>query len=102
MKGLLFVLSLVMAQALEQEAPPGVIRGQVQRAGTADAVAGADVTVEAARDRGTSGALSRTVHLKADQDGRFEVTALPVSYTHLRAHETPEHLVCRPLLEKKK
>eukprot|EP00658_Telonema_sp_P-2_P035888 TRINITY_DN26036_c0_g1_i3.p1 TRINITY_DN26036_c0_g1~~TRINITY_DN26036_c0_g1_i3.p1 ORF type:complete len:254 (+),score=57.44 TRINITY_DN26036_c0_g1_i3:57-818(+) len=26
----------------------------------------------------------------------------PVSYTHLRAHETPEHLVCRLLLEKKK
>src|SRR5674536_278089 len=23
----------------------------------------------------------------------------PVSYTHLRAHETPEHLVCRLLLE---
>src|SRR5674536_337830 len=35
-----------------------------------------------------------------------EVSALlgriPVSYTHLRAHETPEHLVCRLLLEKKK
>ena len=29
-------------------------------------------------------------------------TVLPVSYTHLRAHETPEHLVCRLLLEKKK
>eukprot|EP00658_Telonema_sp_P-2_P026886 TRINITY_DN20897_c0_g1_i1.p1 TRINITY_DN20897_c0_g1~~TRINITY_DN20897_c0_g1_i1.p1 ORF type:complete len:103 (+),score=23.21 TRINITY_DN20897_c0_g1_i1:65-373(+) len=28
--------------------------------------------------------------------------ASPVSYTHLRAHETPEHLVCRLLLEKKK
>ena len=27
---------------------------------------------------------------------------LSVSYTHLRAHETPEHLVCRLLLEKKK
>eukprot|EP00658_Telonema_sp_P-2_P032643 TRINITY_DN24120_c0_g1_i1.p1 TRINITY_DN24120_c0_g1~~TRINITY_DN24120_c0_g1_i1.p1 ORF type:complete len:193 (+),score=9.56 TRINITY_DN24120_c0_g1_i1:173-751(+) len=27
---------------------------------------------------------------------------IPVSYTHLRAHETPEHLVCRLLLEKKK
>eukprot|EP00658_Telonema_sp_P-2_P023863 TRINITY_DN19573_c0_g3_i1.p1 TRINITY_DN19573_c0_g3~~TRINITY_DN19573_c0_g3_i1.p1 ORF type:complete len:518 (+),score=171.95 TRINITY_DN19573_c0_g3_i1:108-1661(+) len=27
---------------------------------------------------------------------------VPVSYTHLRAHETPEHLVCRLLLEKKK
>src|SRR5674536_215422 len=26
----------------------------------------------------------------------------PVSYTHLRAHETPEHLVCRLLLENKK
>eukprot|EP00658_Telonema_sp_P-2_P024825 TRINITY_DN1998_c0_g4_i2.p1 TRINITY_DN1998_c0_g4~~TRINITY_DN1998_c0_g4_i2.p1 ORF type:complete len:169 (-),score=28.51 TRINITY_DN1998_c0_g4_i2:22-528(-) len=33
------------------------------------------------------------------QDG--PITA-PVSYTHLRAHETPEHLVCRLLLEKKK
>ena len=27
---------------------------------------------------------------------------VPVSYTHLRAHETPEHSVCRLLLEKKK
>src|SRR5678816_966023 len=26
-------------------------------------------------------------------------TSLAVSYTHLRAHETPEHLVCRLLLE---
>src|SRR5678816_787067 len=26
-------------------------------------------------------------------------TFAPVSYTHLRAHETPEHLVCRLLLE---
>src|SRR5678815_5723634 len=31
-----------------------------------------------------------------------EGTLPPVSYTHLRAHETPEHLVCRLLLEKKK
>eukprot|EP00658_Telonema_sp_P-2_P025501 TRINITY_DN20273_c0_g1_i12.p1 TRINITY_DN20273_c0_g1~~TRINITY_DN20273_c0_g1_i12.p1 ORF type:complete len:142 (-),score=13.27 TRINITY_DN20273_c0_g1_i12:9-434(-) len=30
------------------------------------------------------------------------LTTGPVSYTHLRAHETPEHLVCRLLLEKKK
>eukprot|EP00658_Telonema_sp_P-2_P069495 TRINITY_DN58778_c0_g1_i1.p1 TRINITY_DN58778_c0_g1~~TRINITY_DN58778_c0_g1_i1.p1 ORF type:complete len:112 (+),score=16.66 TRINITY_DN58778_c0_g1_i1:65-400(+) len=29
-------------------------------------------------------------------------TLTTVSYTHLRAHETPEHLVCRLLLEKKK
>src|SRR5674536_51064 len=26
---------------------------------------------------------------------------ITVSYTHLRAHETPEHLVCRLLLEQK-
>ena len=32
----------------------------------------------------------------------FASNSLPVSYTHLRAHETPEHLVCRLLLEKKK
>src|SRR5678816_4347974 len=28
-----------------------------------------------------------------------EILFPPVSYTHLRAHETPEHLVCRLLLE---
>ena len=28
-------------------------------------------------------------------------TKVPVSYTHLRAHETSLHLVCRLLLEKK-
>eukprot|EP00658_Telonema_sp_P-2_P027532 TRINITY_DN21236_c0_g1_i2.p1 TRINITY_DN21236_c0_g1~~TRINITY_DN21236_c0_g1_i2.p1 ORF type:complete len:141 (+),score=28.66 TRINITY_DN21236_c0_g1_i2:260-682(+) len=33
---------------------------------------------------------------------RTAVTLASVSYTHLRAHETPEHLVCRLLLEKKK
>src|SRR5665647_3867203 len=30
------------------------------------------------------------------------VTVYPVSYTHLRAHETDSYLVCRLLLEKKK
>ena len=29
-------------------------------------------------------------------------TPMPVSYTHLRAHETDSYLVCRLLLEKKK
>ena len=32
----------------------------------------------------------------------FRNEIVSVSYTHLRAHETPEHLVCRLLLEKKK
>ena len=30
-----------------------------------------------------------------------EITRTAVSYTHLRAHETSLHLVCRLLLEKK-
>eukprot|EP00658_Telonema_sp_P-2_P004594 TRINITY_DN11706_c0_g1_i4.p1 TRINITY_DN11706_c0_g1~~TRINITY_DN11706_c0_g1_i4.p1 ORF type:complete len:283 (+),score=22.51 TRINITY_DN11706_c0_g1_i4:706-1554(+) len=34
--------------------------------------------------------------------GEGLLSLLSVSYTHLRAHETPEHLVCRLLLEKKK
>eukprot|EP00658_Telonema_sp_P-2_P031988 TRINITY_DN2380_c0_g1_i1.p1 TRINITY_DN2380_c0_g1~~TRINITY_DN2380_c0_g1_i1.p1 ORF type:complete len:476 (-),score=185.24 TRINITY_DN2380_c0_g1_i1:95-1522(-) len=38
---------------------------------------------------------------RAEQERR-ELGGKPVSYTHLRAHETPEHLVCRLLLEKKK
>ena len=32
----------------------------------------------------------------------FVFTVSPVSYTHLRAHETGRNLVCRLLLEKKK
>ena len=34
--------------------------------------------------------------------GGVVMSAIPVSYTHLRAHETREDLVCRLLLEKKK
>src|SRR5678815_983240 len=37
--------------------------------------------------------------LPASSPGAYRREA--VSYTHLRAHETPEHLVCRLLLEKK-
>ena len=33
---------------------------------------------------------------------KFQVGVVPVSYTHLRAHETDSYLVCRLLLEKKK
>src|SRR5674536_220205 len=37
-----------------------------------------------------------------DGGGMRPHSSRAVSYTHLRAHETPEHLVCRLLLEKKK
>eukprot|EP00658_Telonema_sp_P-2_P011443 TRINITY_DN14364_c0_g2_i1.p1 TRINITY_DN14364_c0_g2~~TRINITY_DN14364_c0_g2_i1.p1 ORF type:complete len:270 (-),score=79.56 TRINITY_DN14364_c0_g2_i1:101-910(-) len=48
--------------------------------------------------------LHEYVEVKRPQDitHRVEFSFKPVSYTHLRAHETPEHLVCRLLLEKKK
>eukprot|EP00658_Telonema_sp_P-2_P025694 TRINITY_DN2034_c0_g1_i2.p1 TRINITY_DN2034_c0_g1~~TRINITY_DN2034_c0_g1_i2.p1 ORF type:complete len:314 (-),score=131.11 TRINITY_DN2034_c0_g1_i2:80-1021(-) len=39
--------------------------------------------------------------LRQEETARLR-SQTPVSYTHLRAHETPEHLVCRLLLEKKK
>ena len=35
-------------------------------------------------------------------DGKDLIAVAPVSYTHLRAHETRHDLVCRLLLEKKK
>src|SRR5678815_3570006 len=35
----------------------------------------------------------------ATRRGVTDGMVTPVSYTHLRAHETPEHLVCRLLLE---
>ena len=37
-------------------------------------------------------------YLRTDENGRDYFCL----FTHLRAHETPEHLVCRLLLEKKK
>src|SRR5678816_118909 len=46
--------------------------------------------------------LHRAVGPNPDQFVTIAGYFHPVSYTHLRAHETPEHLVCRLLLEKKK
>ena len=44
--------------------------------------------------------LEKTGREYSPQDGPNSRTIRAVSYTHLRAHETPEHLVCRLLLEK--
>src|SRR5680860_1767146 len=41
-------------------------------------------------------------HLGPRRDLRHTLAPTPVSYTHLRAHETDSYLVCRLLLEKKK
>src|SRR5678815_5492705 len=40
-------------------------------------------------------------HFFCDSVESFQAGFGPVSYTHLRAHETPEQLVCRLLLGKK-
>ena len=59
------------------------------------------------RDKGTyneSSIIPGTEHnytCTISHPGLYGVTCNAVSYTHLRAHETPEHLVCRLLLEKK-
>eukprot|EP00656_Telonema_subtile_P025669 TRINITY_DN27708_c0_g2_i1.p1 TRINITY_DN27708_c0_g2~~TRINITY_DN27708_c0_g2_i1.p1 ORF type:complete len:113 (-),score=27.09 TRINITY_DN27708_c0_g2_i1:1-339(-) len=47
------------------------------------------------------GACEHGQHLKALVGAALRL-AVPVSYTHLRAHETVLDLVCRLLLEKKK
>ena len=42
-------------------------------------------------------------HLKKVLESKkINTKFIPVSYTHLRAHETKANLVCRLLLEKKK
>eukprot|EP00658_Telonema_sp_P-2_P049389 TRINITY_DN3755_c0_g1_i3.p1 TRINITY_DN3755_c0_g1~~TRINITY_DN3755_c0_g1_i3.p1 ORF type:complete len:118 (-),score=25.84 TRINITY_DN3755_c0_g1_i3:81-434(-) len=46
-------------------------------------------------------AFACVLHAVRDRASPYSAL-IPVSYTHLRAHETPEHLVCRLLLEKKK
>ena len=48
------------------------------------------------------GLISIATPAMRDLAERVRQSCNPVSYTHLRAHETPEHLVCRLLLEKKK
>eukprot|EP01016_Furgasonia_blochmanni_P051443 TRINITY_DN80_c0_g1_i17.p3 TRINITY_DN80_c0_g1~~TRINITY_DN80_c0_g1_i17.p3 ORF type:complete len:107 (-),score=4.55 TRINITY_DN80_c0_g1_i17:12-332(-) len=48
--------------------------------------------------------ILKNQQVKAWKDFRLYTvpTLTPVSYTHLRAHETDSYLVCRLLLEKKK
>src|SRR5678815_2806739 len=66
-----------------------------EQTGEADYMENADficvpTVIQRAAERGVKSALLTC-----------KVKTIPVSYTHLRAHETPEQLVCRLLLEKK-
>ena len=47
-------------------------------------------------------AIGLTPYINASIIFQLLGTVIPVSYTHLRAHETVLDLVCRLLLEKKK
>eukprot|EP00826_Nyctotherus_ovalis_P045222 TRINITY_DN4975_c0_g2_i3.p1 TRINITY_DN4975_c0_g2~~TRINITY_DN4975_c0_g2_i3.p1 ORF type:complete len:347 (+),score=86.62 TRINITY_DN4975_c0_g2_i3:77-1117(+) len=47
-------------------------------------------------------ALDKVLQKKRNEISSLDIAIKPVSYTHLRAHETSLHLVCRLLLEKKK
>ena len=49
-----------------------------------------------------NGNSQKTFHESAAKNKAHLHTTKPVSYTHLRAHETVLDLVCRLLLEKKK
>ena len=72
---------------------------------------GSSILVNSAEGVGGLSSSSHGVDLPSPIKMFPDITAYPsidprrfgtVSYTHLRAHETPEHLVCRLLLEKKK
>ena len=72
----------------------------VAKAITAAAVADSGFeSLDAAKDAGTAFVFMGhgTAHV-----AKVTYSQMPVSYTHLRAHETGRNLVCRLLLEKKK
>ena len=62
-----------------------------------------DITVDVRIISATNQNLKEKVARGAfREDLYFRLNVIPVSYTHLRAHETVLDLVCRLLLEKKK
>src|SRR5678815_6195075 len=73
-----------------------------------NAAAGSTTALVGSSGSGKSTLISLAMNFNQPLSGKIRVdgkdlqSLRPVSYTHLRAHETPEHLVCRLLLEKKK
>ena len=61
------------------------------------------ITIDEVTEDGARCSMPLTpMHLNAGGVAQGGAVYTPVSYTHLRAHETGRNLVCRLLLEKKK
>src|SRR5678815_5398186 len=78
-------------------APPALLAAEAESkpapdAGTQDELKHLETTWNSAHVAGDAAALDA---LWADELVVTVPKMPPVSYTHLRAHETPEHLVCR-------
>src|SRR5678815_3568817 len=58
-------------------------------------IAGLFFENDLSRTRGSAGANLDLPVSRRNRDFSALGNLTPVSYTHLRAHETPEHLVCR-------
>ena len=84
-------------QVIDKASLANAVAGQFFSLWTATGIPGAGSAPGAAANptSATTGAFSF-----ANQTA--PATSYPVSYTHLRAHEPPEHLVCRLMREKKK
>src|SRR5450756_2680292 len=87
------------AKCTASSAPASIVTGD--RRSCCNSVTLRDTTTPRLEQKGSGGSVSVTVlHFGT---GPLPASVLyPVSYTHLRAHETRHDLVCRLLLEKKK
>src|SRR5665648_1141370 len=86
--------------------PPGIGGIAVIRLSGKEAISIADKIFESpTNNKRLADQKANTLHfgvIKSSDEFIDEVVVSPVSYTHLRAHETRHDLVCRLLLEKKK
>src|SRR5664279_5019274 len=87
--------------SVEQDAYPRRISG-LNRLSEARDIHTVDERLEFGPTRVTIGARQHALGVVKRECRWIGPPLIPVSYTHLRAHETDSYLVCRLLLEKKK
>src|SRR5678816_519639 len=84
-------------KAASRIAAEGVVAATVE--GTTGAIIEVNCETDFVTKNDSFLAFAKSLSALVADKGPADVDAL--AYTHLRAHETPEHLVCRLLLEKK-